>query len=263
MKKNEPILSVIMAEYNTNPIYFDQSIKSILNQTFKDFELIIIDDCSNNDTEKMVSIYNDDRIKIIKNKSNIGLAASLNKGIKIARGKYIIRMDTDDICKNDRFEKQVKFAEKHPCYSIVGTRHISFDENGEYGISPFSGEIKPINFLSGTPFSHPTLLIRKDDLLLSGCYPNYRKCQDYAMEMQMYKNGYKGYIMEEPLLKYRQDLDSFKKRKYKARIGEFKIRKKYFKELKLPWYRVFFEVKPLIVGLIPARIMRILKKVKK
>lgn len=260
MKKNLPIASVIMAEYNTEPSYFDQSIKSILGQSFKDFELIIVDDCGNNNVEEMIAKYNDDRILVVKNETNIGLAKSLNKGLKLAKGKYIIRMDTDDICIKERFEKQINFADKHPEYSIIGSKHISFDENGEYSISSFSGEIYPKHFLKGTPFSHPTLLIRKDDLVKSGGYPDYRRCQDYAMEMQMYSIGYKGFIMNEPLLKYRQDLESFKKRKYKARIGEFKIRKYYFKRLRLPWYRFLYEIKPLIVGLIPASVMRKLKR---
>lgn len=250
----EKYVSVLMAEYNTNPEYLDESIESILNQTHKNFELIIIDDCGSNDMKKFVKKYNDKRIKVIKNEKNIGLANSLNKGLKIAKYDYIIRMDTDDICLKDRFEKQIKFAIENPQYSIIGGNHILFDDEREYKNElRVCGEIKKEHFLFNTPFSHPTLILKKDDLIASGGYPNYRRGQDYAMEMQMYVNGFKGYIMEEELIKYRQDTNAYTKKNYRSRVIEYEIRKTFFKKLKLPWYRFIYIIKPLLVGLIPKK----------
>lgn len=252
-EKNEKMkVSIIMAEYNTDLKQLDESIKSIINQTFKDFELIIIDDCGKNDLSTFLDKYKDDRIVLLKNEKNMGLAESLNKGIKCSKSEYIIRMDTDDIALPDRIEKQINFIEEHPEYSIVGGKYILFDENGEKGVRGASGEVVKEDFLKNTPFAHPTLLIRKKDIISSGLYPNYYRCQDYAMEMNMYANGYKGFIMDDVLLKYRQDTNGYKKKKFKYRILEYKIRKKYFKLLNFSFIkRIVYQYKPLLIGLIP------------
>lgn len=257
MKKEKEYISVVMSEYNTNPQFLKESILSVLNQTYKYFELIIVDDCGFNDVEEFVKQFNDKRIVVIKNKKNMGLANSLNVGVSKAKYDYILRMDTDDICKLDRFDKQIHFALEHKEYSIIGGKHLLFDEKNEYPkeIKTY-GEVKKEQFLFNTPFSHPTLMIKKDDLIKSGGYPNYKRGQDYAMEMNMYLHGYKGYVMKDILIKYRQDEKAYIKKNYKSRILEFKIRKKYFKKLGLPWYRVFYEIKPLIVGLIPLKLLK-------
>ena len=258
-EKNEKMkVSIIMAEYNTDLKQLDESIKSIINQTFKDFELIIIDDCGKNDLSTFLDKYKDDRIVLLKNEKNIGLAESLNNGIKCSKSEYIIRMDTDDIALPDRIEKQINFIEEHPEYSIVGGKYILFGENGEKGVRGASGEVVKEDFLKNTPFAHPTLLIRKKDIISSGLYPNYYRCQDYAMEMNMYVNGYKGFIMEDILLKYRQDTNGYKKKKFKFRILEYKIRKKYFKLLKFSFIkRIVYQYKPLLIGLIPNAILKL------
>ena len=103
MKKVD--VSVVMSEYNTKREYLCTAIESILNQTFKDFEFIIVDDCGENNLDEIIEKYNDKRIKIIKNDKNRGLVYSLNHGIKEAKGEYIVRMDTDDIANKKRIEK--------------------------------------------------------------------------------------------------------------------------------------------------------------
>ncbi len=257
MKNKKYYVSVLMAEYNTNPKHFKESIQSILDQTHKYFELIIVDDCGKNNVSEFVKQFKDERIVVIKNEKNLGLAQSLNKGLKKAKYDYVIRMDTDDICLKDRFEKQIKFALLHPEYSIIGGKHLIFDENGIYPKKHIKyGEVNKKDFLFNTPFSHPTLMLKKEDILKAGGYPDFKRGQDYAMEMNVYINGYKGYAMKDIVVHYRQDNDAYKKKNYKSRILEYKIRKKYFKKLGLPWYRVFYEIKPLIVGLIPKRMLK-------
>jgi glycosyltransferase involved in cell wall biosynthesis len=112
-----PQISVIMAVYNGEK-YLAEAIESILNQTFKEFEFIIIDDGSKDNSLNIIKRYakKDSRIIIIKNEKNMKLAWSLNKGLKIARGKYIARMDSDDISLTDRLEKQYYFLEKKEIY---------------------------------------------------------------------------------------------------------------------------------------------------
>ena len=109
-----PDISCIMANYNTDPVMFRAALDSILNQTFSNFELILIDDKSTNEnSKKVIDEYckKDSRIVAIYNKENKGLAGSLNEGLKIARGKFIARFDTDDICVKNRFERQLTYME--------------------------------------------------------------------------------------------------------------------------------------------------------
>ena len=119
-------ISVVMPTYNTQISILKEAVDSILNQTFSDFEFIIIDDGSANDTYEYLKSIPDKRIKIIKNDTNIGITKSLNIGFRAARGKYIARMDSDDIAFPDRFEKQYAFMESHPDVFICGSKAIFF-----------------------------------------------------------------------------------------------------------------------------------------
>lgn len=125
-------VTVLMSMYNTPLEQLKESIESILNQTYKNFEFLIIDDGSKKECVNLVKSYNDKRINLVRNEQNIGLEKSLNKGLKLAKGKYIVRIDTDDIAYTDRIEKQVDFIKKNSEYSIVGSKAEIFDENGVY-----------------------------------------------------------------------------------------------------------------------------------
>ena len=129
LKKNIKI-SVVMAVYNGEK-YLRSAIDSILSQTYIDFEFIIIDDCSTDNTANILESYTDSRIQIIRNEKNLRLPASLNKGLKIAKGKYIARMDADDIAMPDRFEKQVKYLEAHQEVAVIGGSFQVFNEFGK------------------------------------------------------------------------------------------------------------------------------------
>lgn len=118
------------------------------------------------------------------------------------------------------------------------------------------GEIKKEDLLLGTPFMHPTLIMKKNDLLAIGGYPLYKRCEDYAMEMELYANGYKGYVMDEVLLNYRMDNAGYKKKKIRHRVTEAKMKLKYFKKLDIPKYKYYYILKPIIAGIIPKIIMK-------
>lgn len=190
----------------------------------------------------------------------MGLAASLNKGIELATTNYIIRMDTDDIAKIDRIEKQVKFAESNPQYSIISGRANFFDDKGIYYTTTKSGEIYIYDLIKGTPFIHPTMLINKKHIQEIGGYPLYRRCQDYAMAMNMYANGFKGYIMDDILIDYRMDSDGYKKKKFKYRVLEAKIRFHYYRKLKIGLPQYVYCLKPIVAGLMPKRLMQLYQK---
>ena len=118
MKENVYI-SVVMSVYNGEK-YLREAIDSILSQTYQNFEFIVIDDCSSDNTSYILKSYTDARMQIIRNDRNLKLPASLNKGLKIAKGKYIARMDADDIAMPDRFAKQVEYLEEHSDVAVVG-----------------------------------------------------------------------------------------------------------------------------------------------
>lgn len=117
-----------MSVYNAAE-FLRLSIDSILNQTFGDFEFIIIDDGSKDDSKKIIKSYKDQRIRLIS-RSNNGLTYSLNEGLKIARGEYIARQDADDVSLAERFEEEVKYLDDHPTVGLVGSNYIHIDESG-------------------------------------------------------------------------------------------------------------------------------------
>lgn len=125
-------VTVLMSMYKTPLEQLKEAVESILNQSFRDFEFLIIDDGASQESIDLVMSYNDDRINLVRNKQNIGLEKSLNKGLRIAKGKYIVRMDTDDISYPDRIEKQIQFIKQHEEYSIIGSKAAFFDQNGIY-----------------------------------------------------------------------------------------------------------------------------------
>ena len=121
MELQKDLISVIMSNYNTDEEYLRAAIESVLNQTYENFEFIIVDDCSTNNSIEVIESYRDSRIRLIKNEENLGLTKSLNVALKTARGQYIARMDADDVCLPQRFEKQVLFLSQNPEYIVCGT----------------------------------------------------------------------------------------------------------------------------------------------
>ena len=254
--KTDKKVTVLMSEYNTKEEELRTSIESILNQTYKNFELLVIDDCSEKKSTEIIASYNDNRIKLVHNEKNLGLAESLNKGIGLIDTDYFIRMDTDDIAKKDRIEKQMKFVYEHPEYSIVAGNANYFDENGIFKTSKIVGEKNKEDFIKGTPFIHPTMIIKTKDIKSIGGYPDCRRGQDYAMAMEMYANGYKGYVMEDVLIDYRMNIAGYKKKKFKYRLLEAKIRWQYFNKLKIKKHYYIYCIKPIFVGLVPKKILQ-------
>ena len=120
-------VTVLMPVYN-GEMYLREAIDSILHQTFTDFEFLIINDGSTDNSETIILSYDDSRIRYEKNDSNLKLIATLNKGIELAKGKYIVRMDADDISIPDRIEKQVAFLEKNPDVGICGSWFTAFGQ---------------------------------------------------------------------------------------------------------------------------------------
>lgn len=263
-------ISIIMGIYkmiNKRSIV-ELSINSILNQTYKDFEFIICDDGSNDGTYEMVQdlIKNDKRVILIKNNENKGLAYSLNHCLSIAKGKYIARMDADDISMPDRLEKQIGFLNEHLEYAMVGCNLLLINDKGIWGKRILAKEPTKKSFLFTSPYCHPAIVMRKEVLDKVNNYKVEkitRRAEDYDLFMRIYANGYKGYNMQEFLYQFREDNDAYKRRAYKYRIDDVQIRYRGFKMLGLMPVGLLYVVKPLIVGLIPQVILSKMRRYRK
>lgn len=261
-----PKVSVIMGVYNIkNRKMAEDAINSILNQTFRDFEFIICDDGSDNDTWSIISdiVKNDARVKIIRNKKNHGLAYSLNKCLKVSSGEYIARMDADDISYTNRFEKQVDFLDANPQYALVSSWSSLFNEKGIWGVRKRVEIPQKKDFLFGPPAIHAAMMVRAEALESCELYRvswDTIRAEDYDLFMRMYANGYKMYNIQEPLYMIREDNDAYKRRNYRNRIKEAHVRLIGFKKLKLYPVGIIYVMKPLIVGLIPQKILAKMRK---
>ena len=206
MVKSHPQISVIMAVYNGEK-FLEEAIGSILKQTFSNFEFIIIDDGSEDTSLKIIKNFKDKRISILENNKNIGLSASLNKGIKLSKGKYIARMDADDISLPERLEKQYNFMERNPNIGIVGTGYHLINESGErmgtyiYPDNPVTIHWK---LLTGPVFPHPTVMMRKKVLIENNLSYNeeYFVTQDYELWCRIIQFT-EGSNFPEALIQYR------------------------------------------------------------
>lgn len=263
-----PKVSVIMGIYNSNKEEMVKlAIDSILNQTFTDFEFIICDDGSTDGTYELVQrlTVHDNRVILIKNKKNSGLAFSLNHCLNIAKGKYIARMDADDISLPTRLEEEVKFLDDNIEYDIVGCNALLFNSDGIWGEKSLPEFPVKESFLFTSPFIHPTILIRSNVINSLFGYKVSKetlRAEDYDLFMRMYSLGYKGYNIQKSLYKFREDKNTYKRRAYKYRLDEAKVRYKGFKLLGLMPKAFPYVIKPLVVGLIPQRILSILRKEK-
>ena len=185
---SNPKVSVLMSIYNGER-YLREAINSILNQTFRDFEFLIINDGSTDRTAQILKSCNDPRMKIINNKKNIGLTKSLNKGLHLAKGEYIARQDADDVSAPDRLEKEVNFLETHRDYAVVGTFVKILNEDSEViGLLERLTEDIQIRERLGTDncITHGSAVIRKKCLLDMGFYDeSIVSAQDYELWLRL------------------------------------------------------------------------------
>jgi len=175
-----PKVSVLMPIYQTHPEYLKATIQSILNQTFKDFEFLILDDCPMNTREEVVKSFKDKRIKYSKNKKNMGITPSRNKLVKMAKGKYLAVMDHDDISLPKRFEKQVQFLDKHPEVGVVGCQY-QIVPNGRKSRLPTTNEEIQMGLMQDCMILHPSSMIRANVLKKDPYKAEFSPSEDYAL----------------------------------------------------------------------------------
>ncbi|MBA4321165.1 MAG: glycosyl transferase, partial [Flavobacterium sp.] len=208
MNNNEPKISVLMPAYNAEK-YIAEAIESILNQTFKDFEFIIVDDCSTDKTWEIIQEYTkkDERIVALKNEKNLGIAGNRNKLIGMAKGKYIVWQDADDISFPERLNHQHCFMEENREVGICGGWLEFFDDSGKTSVRKYKTDDANIRktIFRFSPVAQPGAIIRKKVIDEVGQYDlNYPPAEDLDMSFRIGKE-YKFANLQEAVIKYREN----------------------------------------------------------
>lgn len=262
-----PQVSILMASYN-GAKFIGQALDSIVNQTFSDFELIVINDASSDNTLKISEEYasKDSRIRLYSNEKNLGLTASLNTALKYVSPdcKLICRMDDDDVCMPNRLEMQTDYFRRHDDADVVGSNaFIIDDENRIIGERKMPAEHEKImlSLPRYNPMIHSSTMIKCDVLKSVGGYnENFRTSQDYELWFRLAASGAKFANISENLLKYRETRSTQRRKSMKYRFNDFKIRKSGYKMLKLPFRKYVWLALPLLIGLAPEPIYKLLIK---
>lgn len=181
---SNPKITVVMAVYNGEK-YIKESIECVLQQTFQDFELLVINDGSTDGSVSVVESFQDERIRLIHNEKNSGILFTRNRGLQEARGTYVAVLDCDDLCSPNRLEIQYNFLESNPDIAVCGTWGIMIDENG----TVFGHEIMPetdknlvsIAMLFTNQFIHSSVLYRKEIAVQAGGYTGVNGCEDFGL----------------------------------------------------------------------------------
>ncbi|MBS1529890.1 MAG: glycosyltransferase [Bacteroidetes bacterium] len=226
MPTDHPEVTVLMPAYNAGK-YIREAIDSVLRQSFKNFELLVINDGSTDDTLSIALSFHDSRVVVI-NKEHEGIAASLNTGLKLASANYIARFDADDICQPTRLQTQLDFLRDHPDYVLVGSDADYILDNGDFLFSfkciAHSDEEVKNNLYVYCPFIHSSVMYRRDEVLKAGGYNIHaHNFEDYLLWTNLAKTG-KMQNLREPLIKVRLNAAS-------ATIDE-KWRGERFRQLK-------------------------------
>ncbi|MCX6715655.1 MAG: glycosyltransferase [Candidatus Taylorbacteria bacterium] len=254
---NTPKISIVMPFYNCEA-FLRESIESILNQTFRDFEFIIINDGSTDKSNEIMDEYKDSdpRIIYIKNIKNVGIVENLILGLSLAQSNIIARMDGDDISEPTRLEKQYEFLINNPDIIVVGSFINIIDQCGKVigkRTKPTDPESIKKNVIIYNPVVHPSVMFRKDVILKVGGYRHpYWRAQDTDLWYRIVFSGYKISNLPEFLLKYRYHSNSTSRGGFANSINDYKLRIKTIKNFKLRlspviWLLIYLQ---LLVGVL-------------
>ncbi len=263
MEGLNPQISVLMSVYNASETLC-AAIESILKQTLADFEFIICDDASTDNSWEIIEGYShkDKRIRAIKNEKNLGLGASLNHCLAIAQGQYIARQDADDISSPNRLEKTLCYLKQYN-YPYVGCGVFVFDENGVWSKRLFPENISKHIIAQKNPFFHPTMLFKKDVLQSVQGYrvvKETRRTEDYDLVMRLAAKGIIGKNLQEYLYYVYESTDAYLRHTLRTRLYEIRVRYYGLKIMKSPIGDYVYLCKPLIMCFIPRKLLKIVKK---
>ena len=242
--------SVLMSVYyKENPQYLKQAIDSMLNQTLKPEQFVIVEDGKlNNFLHKMVMLYKEkysDLFTVIELKVNVGLGMALDIGLQHCRNELVARMDSDDICYVDRFEKELLMFERCPAFAIVGSNVTEFIGN--------EGNIVAVKTVPETsekickyikirnPFNHPSVMFRKSEVENAGGYLDLFRYEDYYLWYRMIKNGCIGYNIQDNLVNMRTSKEFYRRRGgFKTLKGRILLNKMMYKDGYINWFQYVY-----------------------
>ena len=226
------MVTVLMPVYNASE-FLRETMDSILGQTYKNFEFLIINDGSKDDSVQIIESYADKRIKLIHNEENIGLIETLNKGIELAQGKYIVRMDADDIAELNRIEIQVNYMEKNSDVAVAGSNGMMFLSKKPMVKKPTDFPIKyseiKCKLLFESPIMHPAVIMRRD-ILIDNSYryrDEYKDTEDYGLWIEIARE-HKIVNIPNRLLNYRIVSSSITNRALKNMRERIKVMEKIY-----------------------------------
>lgn len=255
------MVSIIMGIYNCEQT-IAETIDSIEKQTYKDWELIMCDDGSIDHTYEIAQEYarKNEKIKLLKNNKNVGLAQTLNNCLNHCIGDYIMRHDGDDLMVRDRIEKQVEYMINHQDCDVCGSGAYLFDESGVWGTRQPEKFPSKESMVLGAQFIHPTVIIKHEKLLEVNGYSDNeitrQRLEDYDLWLKFFEKEYNLHNIQEPLIYFREDKDSYTRKSRKFRVAETKARLDACKRLNIPFYKRILAFKPLIVMLVPKKSLR-------
>lgn len=251
-----PQISVLMPVKN-NERYVREAIKSILDQTFSDFELFIINDGSGDKTPEITGEFRDPRIQIINHQKSIGMALSLNEALARARAKFIVRMDGDDIALPERFARQIEYMEKNPDCVLCGSLAKIIDENGnETGTLEYPRSDRDLRrvFFRYNPVIHPSMMLRREILEKTGGYKNLWGGEDYDIVLRFAAYGkianLPGYLLKYRLYKNSGSHNAQKLFLWRSIVARWKA----IWEYGYPKKNILYLIKPIISLIIPIAI---------
>jgi glycosyltransferase involved in cell wall biosynthesis len=210
-----PPLTVFTPFFRADPVYFDETIESVLSQSFGDFEYLMINDGTLDDARRIEEKFRDARIRIVTSAVPLGLSGSRNAGLHEARSELIAFIDSDDVCEPDRFRKQIEFLRAHPDYVLVGGSLRYIDERSRTIGSrryPSSNEEIKKNLVAVNVIAQPAVMARRDALIAAGGYiHDYPAAEDYSLWLRLARLG-RFHNLPETLVAYRIHLQSGKHR---------------------------------------------------
>ena len=247
--------------------YLPKAIESIFGQTFTNWELILCDDGSTDQTYKIALEYankHPKKIILIKNPKNLGTNRSLNKCLKLAQSNLIARMDGDDTCSPERLQIEFDFLASHPEFAIVSCDMNMFDSHGVWGTYRFpSGNVPPSEIVKRSPFCHAGCLVKKEAFDKVNGYSvgkKFVRVEDYDLWIKMYAAGFRGYGLGLPLYSMRDDQDAYKRRTFQNYINEAHAKRFAVRALNLPKWNYALTLRPYIVMLLPKKLYNYLHK---
>lgn len=264
----QPKISILMGIYNCAST-LPEAIDSILAQTYPNWELILCDDGSKDDTYAVAESYRSrypEKIILIQNEKNMGLNHTLNHCLQHATGEFISRMDGDDLSMPTRFEKELNFLLENPQFAIVSTPMVYFDETGDWKTGKCNcQEPVPAMLVHGTIHCHAPCMLRADAMRQVGGYSVDKKLlrvEDWHLWLKLYAAGYRGYNLTEPLYKMRDDQAAASRRKFRYRFNESYVSMLAVKTFRLPLWKYVYALRPILVGLLPMPVYNYLHRKK-